>query len=193
MSDPYAVLGIDQRASDEEVKRAYRELVKKYHPDNYQNNPLSELAEEKMKEVNEAYDAIVKQRTGGNYQSYGGAQGYSRQQGQSTEPSYIRAREMIDRGNLNEAQRVLEATGNRSGEWYYLMGSIAYRRGWLAEARDNFRVALNMEPGNMEYRQAVEHIERQANRGFETYQRGSASNDWCMPFLCGACLCGNCG
>ena len=78
MNDPYAVLGVSPSASDEEIKRAYRELVKKYHPDNYANNPLADLAEAKMKEVNEAYDAIVKSRTQGGYQSqsaggYGGA------------------------------------------------------------------------------------------------------------------------
>ena len=77
MNDPYAVLGVSPSASDEEIKRAYRELVKKYHPDNYANNPLADLAEAKMKEVNEAYDAIVKSRTQGGYQSqsaggYGG-------------------------------------------------------------------------------------------------------------------------
>lgn len=65
MSDPYSVLGVKPEASDEEIKRAYRELARKYHPDNYQNNPLADLAEEKMKEINEAYDAITKQRAGG--------------------------------------------------------------------------------------------------------------------------------
>ena len=65
MRDPYNVLGVSQSASDDEVKKAYRELARKYHPDNYQNNPLADLAEEKMKEINEAYDAITKQRAGG--------------------------------------------------------------------------------------------------------------------------------
>lgn len=64
MRDPYEVLGVDPSASDDEVKKAYRELARKYHPDNYQNNPLADLAEEKMKEVNEAYDAVTKMRSG---------------------------------------------------------------------------------------------------------------------------------
>ena len=59
MRDPYSVLGVSQSASDEEVKKAYRELARKYHPDNYQNNPLADLAEEKMKEINQAYDTIT--------------------------------------------------------------------------------------------------------------------------------------
>jgi len=51
MNDPYEVLGIQPSATDEEVKNAYRELARKYHPDNYANNPLSELAQEKMQEI----------------------------------------------------------------------------------------------------------------------------------------------
>jgi len=65
MRDPYSVLGVSQNASDQEIKKAYRELARKYHPDNYVNTPLADLAEEKMKEVNEAYEAIQKQRSGG--------------------------------------------------------------------------------------------------------------------------------
>ena len=65
MNDPYSVLGVKPDASDQEIKKAYRELARKYHPDNYVDNPLADLAEEKMKEVNEAYEAIQKQRSGG--------------------------------------------------------------------------------------------------------------------------------
>ena len=62
MSDPYKVLGVSPTATDEEVKTAYRELAKKYHPDNYANSPLADLASEKMKEVNEAYDQVMQER-----------------------------------------------------------------------------------------------------------------------------------
>ena len=68
MNDPYQILNIPPTATDEEVKRAYRDLARKYHPDNYHDNPLADLAQEKMKEINEAYDAIVKGRTQGGYQ-----------------------------------------------------------------------------------------------------------------------------
>ena len=85
MRDPYSVLGVSQNASDQEIKKAYRELARKYHPDNYVNNPLADLAEEKMKEVNEAYEAIQKQRSGGGgyqQQSSGYYQGGYQQQRQ---------------------------------------------------------------------------------------------------------------
>ena len=101
MSDPYLVLGIKPSASDEEVKQAYREMVKKYHPDSYQDNPLSDLAEEKMKEVNEAYDAIVRMRSGG--QGYGGGQSYSGGQSSrsGSDSTLIRVRQLLDMGSLD--------------------------------------------------------------------------------------------
>ena len=59
MNDPYQVLGVSENASDEEIKKAYRELARKYHPDNYHDNPLADLAHDKMKEINAAYEAIT--------------------------------------------------------------------------------------------------------------------------------------
>ena len=81
--DPYVVLGVSQTASDEEIKKAYRALARKYHPDKYTDSDLADLASEKMKEVNAAYDQIQKMRaagetggtSGGNtygYRTYGG-------------------------------------------------------------------------------------------------------------------------
>ena len=75
MTDPYKVLNIPSTATDEEVKKAYRELARKYHPDNYHDNPLADLAQEKMKEINEAYDTIQRQRQG-----RGSSSGYAQQQ-----------------------------------------------------------------------------------------------------------------
>ena len=62
MRNPYEVLGISPNATDEEVKAAYRQMARKYHPDNYTDNPLSDLAQEKMQEINEAYDTIARLR-----------------------------------------------------------------------------------------------------------------------------------
>ena len=69
--NPYEVIGVSQSASDEEVKKAYRTLVKKYHPDRYKDNPLEDLAQEKMQEINEAYDSIQTQRSTGQTPGYG--------------------------------------------------------------------------------------------------------------------------
>ena len=90
MTDPYVVLGVARTASDDEVKTAYRNLAKKYHPDNYANAPdIADVAADKMREVNEAYDTIVKERknggsgSGGSYSASGSKPGSSYQSSQS--------------------------------------------------------------------------------------------------------------
>lgn len=191
MNDPYAVLGVSSSASDEEIKKAYRELVKKYHPDNYANNPLADLAEAKMKEVNEAYDAIVKMRTqGGGYQS-SGRTGYGGGYNQSRGSSYAHVRQLINQNNLAEAERILRASQTNSAEWYYLMGMVSYRRGWLDDARQNFWTACSMDPNNMEYRQAMNSMNMNMNRG--AYHNNN--NDLCTlctTLYCMNCLCDSC-
>ena len=107
--DPYEVLGVSRNASEEEIKKAYRELARKYHPDNYVNNPLADLASERMKEVNEAYDAVTKMRSGGgsstSYQSgYQSQQNYQRNTGPS---SYAQVRQLINLGDLDRAEQLL--------------------------------------------------------------------------------------
>lgn len=195
MKDPYSVLGVSQNASDEEIKKAYRELARKYHPDNYQNNPLADLAEEKMKEINEAYDVITKQRSGGYQQGassgYGGGYQSSYQQqysSASSNPTYARVRNLINGGDLQTAERLLMEVGQRDGEWYFLTGSIAYRKGWLDEAMQNYTRAVQMEPNNMEYRQALAMSQR-GGQAYRPYGYTNASFDTCD--CCTAMLCAN--
>ena len=76
MNDPYQILGVSENASDEEIKKAYRELARKYHPDNYHDNPLADLAQEKMKEINAAYEQITKERASGKRGSGSGGASY---------------------------------------------------------------------------------------------------------------------
>ena len=162
------MLGVSEDASDEEIKKAYRELVKKYHPDKYADNPLAEVAAEKTKEINAAYDQITKDRkagrTGGysrqNYggagysgQGYGGNYGYGGQgygygnpgcnSGAYGNSAYGDVRRFIAQNRIAEADEILEGVpeGSRSAEWYFLKGHIYYKRGWLSEAMRCFQRA----------------------------------------------------
>ena len=196
MKDPYEVLGVSPDASDDEIKKAYRTLARKYHPDNYQNNPLADLAEEKMKEINEAYDTVTRSRSGGGDSFYGGGSaaqsgygyGYGgsgyQQQSRSAGNEYAQARQYISQGNVDLAEQILQGA-NRSGEWYFLMGSIAYRRGWLDEARQNYQIAVQMDPNNMEYRQALGMMQR-GGYAYQPNMTGAQCDgmDCCTAMLC---------
>ena len=185
MRDPYSVLGVSQNASDDEVKKAYRELARKYHPDNYQNNPLADLAEEKMKEINEAYDTITKQRTGGYSGGTSGSYGGYQQSYASSNPAYTRIRNLINAGDLNQAEQLLYEVGQKDGEWYFLSGSVAYRKGWLDEALQNYTRAVQMEPNNIEYQQALALMRRGAMGGYRPAgYGGTAQCDPCTTYLC---------
>lgn len=187
MKDPYEVLGVPHGASDEEIKKAYRDLARKYHPDNYVNNPLADLAQEKMKENNEAYDTLTK--GGGSSSNYG-----SSSSGYSSNSALNEVRRLIQMGNLNQAEDKLDSIANHNAEWYYLRGVIAQRRGWMDEAAQNFRIAVNMDPSNMEYRNAAAAA---GGGGYYRQQRsyGNESDeccDFCSMLLCMNCLCNGC-
>ena len=193
MTDPYKVLGISPNATDEQVKAAYRELAKKYHPDNYANNPLSDLAEEKMQEINQAYDAIVAQRRAG-----GQSGGYSVGAYAQGASQFADIRRMINSGRLAEAQELLDgvAAASRDAEWYFLKGSIDYSRGWLDDALQSFQKACQMNPQNSEYSAAYNQLlwQRQNGRpqyGGGSYQTGSVGGCSCCD-ICAAMYCANC-
>lgn len=200
MKDPYEVLGVPHGASDEQIKKAYRELARKYHPDNYADNPLADLAQEKMKEINEAYDTLTKgggaSSQSGGYQSggyqSGGYQSGGYQSGGAT--PLARVRRLIQLGSLDQAEQELNAISQHSAEWYFLSGAIAQRRGWLDDAAQNYRIAVQMDPGNLEYRTALNNLHGGGNTYRQT-QYSDASDDLCgccSSLLCLNCLCNGC-
>ena len=180
--NPYEVLGVRQGASEAEIKAAYKELVKKYHPDKYQNNPLADLAEEKLQEVNEAYDMLMKGFTGN-----GGSTSGSYQQ-QAT--SFNEVRRNIDMGNLAAAEAMLNRSANRNAEWFFLSGMVSYRKGWYDDAVSKIQQACHMDPYNQEYSRALAQL---MNTG-RSYQNtaygngGSSMNDaFCQALQCYCC------
>lgn len=207
MTNPYEVLGVSPNASDEEVKKAYRELAKKYHPDNYTDSPLADLAEQKMKEVNEAYDEINRMRQKGKGTGSAGSTAYSSTGGYSSNGStsqFYSVRIYIQRNMIQEAEQILDNTpeGNRTAEWYYLKGMCAYRKGWNDQARTYFQTAVNMDPSNQEYQSANQTANRQGNFNYGGYQTGNNMGggqstgcgccDICAAYLCADCLCSCC-
>lgn len=199
MTDPYQVLGVPPNASDEAVKSAYRELARKYHPDNYANNPLSDLAGEKMKEINEAYDQIMTERraAGSNGTGYGTS---GRNGGYGAASQFADIRRLINANRITEAEELLDGVpqGRRDAEWYFLKGSVQYTRGWLDDAFENFTRACNMQPNNPEYQAARNQMlwQRRTGRPGGSYRTGDMQHmggcsmcDVCTTLYCADCCC----
>lgn len=189
--NPYEVLGVREDATDEEIKEAYRALARKYHPDKYIDEGLKEMATEKMKTINEAYEEIKniragKSRAGGSgstdsYGSYGGSGSYS--SGGSAD--FAEVRRLINAGAYMQAERILDAmpTDRRGAEWHFLRGCILLRRGWVHDAAKYFDTACRMDPQNAEYRNARLNIERMAQQG----SAGRTTGTVCADDGCGCC------
>ena len=220
MQDPYSVLGVSQNASEDEIKKAYRTLAKKYHPD--VNNGSAE-AEAHMKEVNEAYSTIMKMRregtssTGGSQSSYGGSSSYGgygnyggsssygyggqRQSSYSADPRMTSARSYIRMGQYREALNTLNSVTERSAEWYFLCAQANLGLGNRVAALNYARQAATMQPDNFEYQALLARIEgrnnhyRESGSGFNA-QQFICNNPLmlcCLTSLLCNCCCGSCG
>lgn len=202
MKNPYEVLGVKENASQDEIKRAYRELVKQYHPDKYVDNPLKDLAEEKLREINEAYDTLSKKSNFNNSSSnYGNtSSNYGGSSNSYNDPNLQSVRLDINRGNIGGAEGKLNAITNRTAEWNFLMGVVHLRKGWYDSANNLINTACRMDPNNFEYRQMLNQLNHTQNTYRSNYygQRNS-SNDicsicfkiWALDTCC-ECMGGDC-
>ncbi len=163
--NPYEVLGLKQGASADEVKKAYRELSRKYHPDTNVNNPLADLAEEKFKEVSEAYESIMngdgKSAANNTTNGYGGYQ--------SNDPQLAVAYNYINSGRYREAIQILDGMSNRTSQWYYASAVANASIGNNIVAKEHAAQAVNMEPQNPQYRDLLNKLDWNRNR----YQNSS--------------------
>ena len=189
MKDPYGVLGISKDASPEEIKKAYRKLAKKYHPDIYVINPLADLAAEKFKEINEAYEQLSGASTAGGYQgqnSYPGS-------GAGGAGNFAQIRNLINMNHIDEADRALDQMTSRTAEWFFLKGTIFMRRGWHSQGLNFIRQAVNMDPHNMEYRSVLNRYMNQGQqyRNVGTNMQGGnmSACDCCQGLICADCCC----
>lgn len=185
--NPYEVLGVPQGADEETIKKAYKDLVKKYHPDQYANNPLSDLAEEKLKEVNEAYHMLMNQK--GRSTSSGSSQYNS----YSGNPGFANIRQLIQAGRITEAEQLLDSMTEQTAEWHYLKGIIAIQRGWFDRAVNHLNTAVRMDPQNFEYRNTLAQLNQRVNSyrnvgDMSGYGRNTEC-DCCTKLICADCCC----
>lgn len=203
--DPYKVLGVTPQTSDDDIKRAYRELARKFHPDNYVGNPLADLAEKRMKEINEAYDMIMSERNSKNSNYASGNNNSSSSYGANSNNGnssgyqqggynviYTQVRDAINKGNLALAEELLNREPSQSAEWNYLKGTIYFRKGWYDEARIYYMKACEMEPNNSEYRNALNMLNMGAGYGGYRPMTSMSICDCCTTMLCMNCCCNSC-
>lgn len=197
MTNPYKVLGVNEGASNEEIRAAYLSLVKKYHPDKYTDPDMKQLANEKLKEINEAYDQLTKNPGKTASSGYSGAAyGAGGHGGSYSGPEadrFVRARSLINAGNLDGAKTILDSIQTRNAEWYYLYGIIYLRQGWYDKAREFLGWAYRTEPGNAEYAQAYNTLRYTGNPYSRPRQSTSYGNcsacDICSGLMCADCCC----
>ena len=166
MNDPYKVLGVTPDATDDEIKKAYRNLARKYHPDKYRDSDLADLASEKMKEVNAAYEEIKQMRENGGRSSNKGQSGpYANSQSSSNNPRYYEIRRLLNAGNARQAEALLYEVPepDRGAEWNFLFGCVMVRRGNYVDAQRYFDIACSMDPYNTEYKVARDNLRRRAS------------------------------
>lgn len=201
--DPYKVLGVSYNASDDEIKKAYRSLSRKYHPDANVGNPNQKEYEEKFKEVQQAYNMIMDQRQGKSQPQQGfgddfwgfGGQGFGgqstgRQQSETKDEQYLRsAANYIQNGYYREGLNVLEQVQDRRGRWYYYSALANYRVGNNAIALDQARTACAFEPDNYYYASLLQRLQ-----GGETRYQQRSSQYGGNPSMAGSNYCGQiCG
>jgi molecular chaperone DnaJ len=193
--NPYEVLGVSENADEETIKKAYKELVKKYHPDKYINNPLADLAAEKMKEINKAYDMITHKTSnnyGGNtssqpsYGNYGG--GY-----RNSAPSFATVRSLLNMRQVSQALAMLQSLP-KTAEWYYLSGVAYIQQGWYTQGIKYLEQAVSMDPGNSEYSDMLNNLRSRStsyDTGGDTFGSGSSCCS-ALPCICIPCMCSGC-
>lgn len=176
--NPYEILGVKENASEEEIKKAYRTLVKQYHPDRYTDNPLQDLADEKLRDINQAYDSIMSnkgRKPSGGYES------------SQKSSDFQHVRDLINRRDFKGADQILRTSTNRTSEWHFLMGVVFMNQGWYDQAYSYVEKAVNMNPSNPEYMNVFNQLKsRSGNYRTNVYNRGYGSSG---PSLCNTCSC----
>ncbi|MDD3140972.1 MAG: J domain-containing protein [Lachnospiraceae bacterium] len=194
MLNPYKVLKIDTTATDDEVKKAYRKLSRIYHPDANINNPNTAQAEEKFKEIQEAYNQIINEREhGSSYYS----SNFNNKGNYSEESIELQAVvNFLNNRHFQDALNVLSRMTERSANWYFYSAMANSGLGNNITALEHAKTAMDMDPSNLQFRMLVQQLQaggqRYQSRG-DSYGRPFVSTgSLCMQLICLNLVCNCC-
>lgn len=192
MDEFYRILGVQNTATDDEIKRAYIKLKRKYDPQNYEKETLKKHALEKTNEITKAFDTIMNERRSKRIENNNNNQFKENFDNNDIEV----AEDYIKSGEMQKAEHILSNVKqeNRNAKWYYLKGIILFKKGWLLEATNFFEMAVQLDPTNEEYKNALERAKWQRGGGFNRPPQGGMFNEQYPngePIGCGFCdVCG---
>lgn len=180
--NPYDILGVSPSATDEEIKKAYRTLSRKYHPDANVGKPGEKEAEEKFKQIQQAYTQIMKEREQG-YRTYGYQNEHRTAGGDSDTVELQAAANFINSRRFREALNVLEGIQNHNAQWYYLSAIANAGLGNNIRAQDMARQAMDMEPNNPQYQMLWQQLQS-GRQWYGNMAGGYGRPDMSMDNLC---------
>lgn len=187
MKNYYDVLNVNSGASQVEIKKAYIKMVKKYHPDRFQDKAAKEMAEEKLKDINEAYDYLSYATNSSKAYGHNGENAGNNSQNSysNADTSFANIRRLINNGQIDAAMSQLASYKSKTAEWYYLMGLCYLRKGFYSQAHSHVSQAIKMDPNNIEYRGALNNM----GGGGSFYKKNSTGRRSAAGGLCDICSC----
>ena len=221
MKNFYKILEVKPEATDAEIKQSFIKLKNKYDPSNYDKSNLKQIAIEKTKEIEQAFDEIMNSRRLDRLQhgkspsdaNENKSESSSSYRGSATSGSssssfvdYDHIESLINSGCLDEAQNLLNSVGEseRMSAWFYLKGLLLFKKGWLEDATDFLGVAVRMNPGNRKYAALLQQVRMQQRGNFGPFNNGQFNRgpyyqntscgfcDSCMGFMCANAICSCC-
>jgi len=143
--NPAEVLGITPFATNEEARKAYRALARRWHPDRFMPGPEREWANEKMTEINTAYAEFTKN---------------AKARAAAGLADLRKVEALIDDGRLSTARELLMTMPTRCAEWNYLFGQLLFKLADYKKAQMYLTVAAHQDPDNRKYAQACAEVQK---------------------------------
>ncbi len=196
------ILGLSEGATPEEIKNAYEKLREKYLEDRFLDGEEGNEAAKNLSRIETAYQELLNEISENATAEDGGE-------------SFAKVEEKLRAGDIQEAQRLLDAFNERNGQWHYLQSVIFYRKNWINESKKQLEIAIQLEPDNEKYKESYRKLNERLNydannapKRDESAYRGQTMErqpsdqmgdnvcmnciDCCSTYLCMYCLCDSC-